>query len=48
MCMRLNKFILFVYSLTPESGIKNIDLNLFCFFYSCVIFINARVGNIRS
>jgi hypothetical protein len=42
-----NKFILFVYSLTPESGIKNTDLNLFC-FYSYVIFTNARVGSIRS
>jgi hypothetical protein len=27
--MRTNKFILFVYSLTPESGTKNTDLNLF-------------------
>jgi hypothetical protein len=46
--MRKNKFILFVCSLTPESGIKkNIDLNLF-YFYSYVIFTNARVGSIRS
>ena len=46
--MRKNKFILFVYSLTPESGIKKItDLNLFC-FYSYVIFNNVRVGSIRS
>jgi len=45
--MRTNKFILFVYSLTPESGIKNTDLNLF-YFYSYVIFTNARVGSIRS
>jgi hypothetical protein len=42
-----NKFILFVYSLTLELRIKNIDLNLFC-FYSYVIFTNARVGSIRS
>jgi hypothetical protein len=47
LCMRTNKFILFVYSLTLESGIKNTDLNLFC-FYNCVIFTNARVGSIRS
>jgi hypothetical protein len=47
LCMRTNKFILFVYSLTPESGIKNTDLNLF-YFYSYVIFTNARVGSIRS
>jgi hypothetical protein len=45
--MRKNKFILFIYSLTLESGIKNTDLNLCC-FYSYVIFTNPRVGNIRS
>jgi hypothetical protein len=46
--MRKNKFILFVYSLTPESGIKKItDLNLFC-FYSYVIFTNAKVESIRN
>ena len=41
------KLILFVYSLTPESGIKKTDLNLF-YFYSYIIFTNARVGNICS
>jgi len=45
--MRKNKFILFVYSLTLESGIKNTNLNLFC-FYSYIIFTNARDGSIRS
>jgi len=46
--MRKNKFILFDYSLTPESGIKKItDLNLFC-FYSYVIFTNAKVESIRN
>ena len=45
--MRKNKFILFVYSLKLELGIKNTDLNLFC-FYSYVIFTNTRVGSIRS
>jgi len=47
LCTCKNKFILFVYSLMSESGIKNTDLNLFR-FYSYAIFINVRVGSIRS
>jgi hypothetical protein len=41
----MRKFSLFVYSLALESGIKNINLNL---FYSYAIVTNARVGIIRS
>jgi hypothetical protein len=44
--MRKNKFFLFVYSLTSESGIKNNNLNFF--FNSYVIFTNVRVESIRS
>jgi hypothetical protein len=41
----MRKFSLFVYSLALESGIKNINLNL---FYSYAIVTNARVGIIRG
>jgi len=44
MCNKMNLFY-FIFLLALESGIKNIDLNL---FYSYVIFTNARVGIIRS
>ena len=46
MCIQKKNVLLFIYSLALESGIKNnTDLN---YFYSYVIFTNARVGNIRS
>jgi len=41
----MRKFSLFVYSLALESGIKNINLNL---FYSYAIVTNAGVGIIGS